>query len=131
MHMIAHRSGDTDTTGRTFGLKPRCHIHCVAVKVSAIGDRVANVDPDAEPDGSFRGLVAVMDRNLLLHLHSATHRPIDAIKHDEQRVAAGLDDPAAMLIDRRVYQVARSARRRSSVPTSSKPIRRLYPTMSA
>ena len=39
-----------------------------------------------------------MDRNLLLHLHGAAHRSVDAIEHDEQGVAASLDDPAAMLL---------------------------------
>ena len=46
-----------------------------------------------------------MDRNLLLHLHGATHRPVYAIEHDEQGIPAGLDDPAAMLFDRGVYQL--------------------------
>ena len=106
MHMIAHRSRDADAARRTFGLKPRRHIHRVAVEVSAIGNRVAKVDADAEADGSIRRLIAIMDRNLLLHLHRTAHRSIDAVEHDEQRVAAGLNDPAAMLLDRRVDQVA-------------------------
>ena len=46
---------------------------------------------------SVRRLVSVVDRNLLLHLHGAAHRPVDAVEHDQQRVAAGLDDPATML----------------------------------
>ena len=106
MHMVAHRPRDADATRRTFGLEPRRHIHRVAMQISSIGNRVANVDPDAKADGSIGRLVAVMDRNLLLHLHGAAHRSVDAVEHDEQRVAAGLDDPAAMLLDRRVDQVA-------------------------
>ena len=54
----------------------------------------------------IRRLVAIMDRHLLLHLHGTAHRPVDAVEHDQQRVAAGLDDPAAVLLDRRVDQVA-------------------------
>ena len=84
MHMITHRPRDTDTAGWTFGLKPRRHIHRVSVQVSAVGNRVAKVDPDAEADGSIRRLISVMDRNLLLHLNGTTHRPIDAIEHDQQ-----------------------------------------------
>ena len=46
-----------------------------------------------------------MDWNLLLHIDGTPHCPVDAIEYDEQGVATGLDDPAAVLIDRRVYQV--------------------------
>ena len=44
--------------------------------------------------------------DLLLHLHGTAHRPVDAIEHDEQRVAAGIDDPAAVLLDRGVDEAA-------------------------
>ena len=46
-----------------------------------------------------------MNRNLLLHLYGATHRPVDAVEHNEQGVATSLNDPAAVLLYRRVYQV--------------------------
>ena len=105
MYMIAHRSRNADATRRTFGLESRRHIHRVPMQISPVGNRVAKVDPDAEADGSIGRLISVVDRDLLLHHDGTAHRSIDAIKHDEQRVAARLDDPAAMLIDRRVYQV--------------------------
>ena len=76
------------------------------MQVSPISNGVSNVDADAKADGSIRRLIAVVDRNLLLHLHGTAHRPVDAVEHDQQGVAAGLDDPAAMLLDRRVDQVA-------------------------
>ena len=123
--MVAHRSRDANSTRWTFRLKSCCHIHGVAVQVSSIGNRVANVDSNAEPDGTIRRLASIMDGNLLLYLHSAAHCPIDAIKHDEKRIAPSLDDPAAVLFYRRVYQVAAQSRSRSSVPASSRPIRRL------
>ena len=116
MHMIAHRSRDTDAARRTLGLKSCRHIHRIAVHVSAIGNRIANVDPDAEADGSIGRLVAIVDRNLLLHLHGTAHRSVDAVEHDEQGVAAGLDDPAAMLLDRRIDQL--SAERTQSLEGS-------------
>jgi len=43
----------------------------IPMQVSTIGNRVANVDPDAEANGSIRRLVAVEIRRLLLHLHGA------------------------------------------------------------
>ena len=57
MHMIAHRSRDTDAARRTFGLEPGRHIHRVAVQVSPVGNRVAKVDPDAKADGPIGGLI--------------------------------------------------------------------------
>ena len=96
------------------------------MQVSSVSNRVTDVDPDAKANGSIRRLISVVDRDLLLHLHSTAHRPVDAVEHDEQGIAASLDDPAAVLLDRWVYQVAlRRVRSRSSVPTSSSPIRRL------
>ena len=95
------------------------------MQISPIGNRVANVDPDAEADSPIRWLISVMDRNLLLHLDGTAHRPVDAVEHDEQEVAAGLDDPATVLLDRRVDQLAAQRRSRWSVPASSRPIRRL------
>ena len=80
----------------------RRHIHRIAMQVGSIGNRVADVDPDAKADGSIGRLVAIVDRNLLLHLHGAAHRAVYAVEHDQQRVAACLDNPAAMLLDRRV-----------------------------
>ena len=62
MHMIAHCSRDADAARRALGLKPRRHIHRIAVQVGAIGNRVADVDPDAEADGSIRRLVAIVDQ---------------------------------------------------------------------
>jgi hypothetical protein len=65
------------------------------MQVSAIGNRVTKVAPNAKANGS----IAVVDRHLLLHFYGAAYRPIDAVEHDEQRVAPGLDDPAAMFLN--------------------------------
>ena len=105
-HMIAHRSRDADAARRTLGLESCRHIHHIAVDVSAIGNHIAHVDADAEADGPIRRLVAIVDGHLLLHLHGTAHRSINAIEHDEQRIAPRVDDPAAMLLDRRVDQVS-------------------------
>ncbi len=81
--MIADRSRYADAARRTFGLEPRRHIHNVTVEISAIGYRVAKVDPDAETHGAVRWMVAVMYRNLLLNPYGTAHRAINAIEHDE------------------------------------------------
>jgi hypothetical protein len=64
-------------------LKSRHDINGIAVEVSPIGNRIADVDPDAKANGPIGGLVAILNRHLLLHLHGALHRAINAIKRNE------------------------------------------------
>src|SRR5262249_26692644 len=99
MHMVTYGSRDTDSAGWTLGLKPYCHIDRVSVQIRSVGYRIAKVDADAEAHSKVRWLIAVVDRNLLLDLHSTTHCAVDAIKDDQKRIAAGLYDPAAALLD--------------------------------
>ena len=105
MHMIAHRSRDTDAARRTFSLKSRCYIYRIAMQVGAVGNRVSNVDPDAETDSSGSGLLAIIGGHLLLYLHCAAHGSINAVEYDKEGVATGLNNLAAMLLNRRVNQV--------------------------
>ena len=106
MHMVAHGSRDADAAGRTFRLKSRRHIDCIAMQVSPIGNRVANVNSDAKSDCSIWLLISVNDRNLLLHPQGAAYRTVDAVEHDEQEIAADEADNAVMLFYLWVYQVA-------------------------
>jgi hypothetical protein len=76
------------------------------VKVSAVGDRVANVDADTELDTAVGLLIGSIRWQLLLDLHGATHRAVDAVEHHKQRIACGIDDPATMLGDGWIDQVA-------------------------
>jgi hypothetical protein len=55
--------------GSTFGLKPRCDIHHIAVDFTATWDHIANVDAHAKPDRPIGGLIASIVGHLLLHLH--------------------------------------------------------------
>ena len=65
---------------------------------------IAKVDADTEADAAIQRLVAVVSWHLLLHLDSAAHRTVDAVERHQQRIAAGLHHPAAMLTDRRIDQ---------------------------
>ena len=125
MYMIPHRAGDADAPRRTFGLKPRGHVHRVAMQVCTVGNRVTDVNPEPKTDGPVRRLIAIMDVNLLLYLHSTTHRPIDAVEDDEQGVTAGLNDlpPCCSIVGS--IRLRRRDRSLSRVPMSSKPMRRL------
>ncbi len=102
MHVIAHGTRDAYSARRTLGLQPGCYIHAISVQIHAIGNDVADVDADAKPHGPIGGLIAIVFGNLLLHFDRAAHCPFDAIEHDQQRIACGLNDPPAMLVDRRV-----------------------------
>jgi hypothetical protein len=52
---------------------------------------------------------------LLLDLHGTAHRSVDAVEDDKKGIAPGVDDPAAILLDRWVDQV---------VPQSPQPFER-------
>ena len=82
------------------------NVNRVPVQISPVCDCVAYVDPNTEADSSISRLLAVVDRNSLLHLHRAAYRPIDAVEHNQQRIAPSLDDPATMLLYGGVYQVS-------------------------
>jgi hypothetical protein len=75
------------------------------MQVSSIFNCVTDVDPNAKTDGTIRWRVAVISRYLLLDVHGATHRPVNAVEYHEQRVAAGLQNPAAVLPDYQIDQV--------------------------
>ena len=75
------------------------------MQIGPISNGVANIDPYAKADSSVGGLVTVMDRDLLLNLHRAAYRSVDAVEYDQQRVTTGLDHPAAMLSNCRIDQI--------------------------
>jgi hypothetical protein len=69
------------------------------MQIGPIRNRVAKIDPYAKADSSIGGLFAVVDRNLLLHLHGAPNGTVDAVENDQQRIAPSLNDPASVLFD--------------------------------
>ena len=81
-------------------------IDAVAKDVATVADDVAEVDADAELDPLLLRDLGVALGHSLLHVDRATHRIDDARKFDQQPVAGGLDDAAAMLFDLRVAQLA-------------------------
>jgi hypothetical protein len=103
MHMVPHGSRDADAARWTFSLNSRRNVHRFAVQIGPVCNRVTNIYSEAETDGLLRWLITVMDWNLLLDLYGTAHRTVDAIEHDEQRVATSLNDPTAVFIDRGVY----------------------------
>ena len=104
MHMVPDSPRDADAANGTRRLQSCRDVRTVTVQVGTLGDHVADVDPDAEPNAPVRRLVAIIDWHLLLHLHRATDGPVDGIERDQQRIAAGLHHAPAMLADRRIDQ---------------------------
>jgi hypothetical protein len=103
--MIADWLRNAYASRSAFCLKSGCYVHGVAVQVSPIGNHIPDIDPDAEADGSIRGLIAIVDRRLLLVLYGTTYRSVYAVEHDEQRIAPRIDEPATMLLDCRINHV--------------------------
>ena len=69
-------------------------------------DHIAEVDADAEEDALFRRGVGIALGHLALHLDGALDRIHDAHELSEEAVAGGLNDPATMLSDLRLDQLA-------------------------
>ena len=71
-----------------------------------LDDDVAEIDADAELDAPLRRHAGIALRHRALHLDRASHGIDDAGELDEQAVAGGLDDAAAVLGDLGVRQLA-------------------------
>ena len=106
MHMVPHSARDTDAAWRAFALESHRNIHTVTVYVGSLGDHVADVDADPEADGPVGSLLAIDNGRLLLHGHGTAYSALYAVEHDQQRVAGGLGNSAAMLVYRRINQGA-------------------------
>src|ERR1700748_1157934 len=76
------------------------------MQLGPISYRIADVEPDAELDGTVGRMRAIMGHYSFLHCQRTAHRPVDAVKYDKQRVAGSLDSSAAMLVDCRINHAA-------------------------
>ena len=59
LHMIIGAAGDDDAAGIGKALQPIGDVHAVAVHVVPLGNHVAEIDADAEPEQLVRGNVGV------------------------------------------------------------------------
>jgi hypothetical protein len=87
-------------------LPPRGDIDSVAVDVAAFSDYIAEIDTDAEGDALvFRDIGIAVDHRPL-HLDGAADRVDNAGKFDEHSVAGSLYDPAVVLLDLWIHELA-------------------------
>jgi signal transduction histidine kinase len=112
VHLIPDCARHADTAYGTSRLQSHGDVHNIAVQVGAIGDSIAGVDTDAEPNTTVGWPIVIVRGNLLLHFYGATHRAIDAVEHHEKRIARGVKDPAAIVSDRRLDALAAEPSRR-------------------
>jgi enamine deaminase RidA (YjgF/YER057c/UK114 family) len=114
--MVPDRPGHTNAARWALSLESDRHIDRVTVQIGAIRDRISDVDPDPKPDSPVRKLVAIKDRNILLHLDRKAHCPIDTVEYHQQGVAAGLDNSTAVTVEGWIDDLA---------PESTQPFERL------
>src|SRR5208283_6057493 len=80
-------------------LQPRCDVDAIAEDVVAIDDNVADVDPDTKLDPLFGRNTRVALGHATLHIDRTAHRIDYARELQQQAIAGGLDDPAAVFGD--------------------------------
>jgi hypothetical protein len=104
--MVADGARNADAARLRQPLQPCGHVDAVAVNVAAIGDHVAEIDPDAKPQAALLGEIQIAVGHRALDFGGAAHRVDDAGEFRQHAVAGGLDDPAMMLADLRIDQFA-------------------------
>ena len=112
-------------------LQACCDIYAIAEDVSAIDDNIADIDAHAELDTPVRRHLGVALRHRALDLDGATHRIHHAREfHQHSSPVVFTMRPRCSLILGSIKS-RRCVLSRASVPSSSVPIRRLYPATSA
>jgi hypothetical protein len=104
--MVADRARDADAAGLRQCLQSRRDVDAVAVDVVAIGDDIAEVDPDAKRDAFVLGRRSVAVDHRALDLGGTSDCIEDAQEFHQHAVAGGLDDAPVMLPDFRIDKLA-------------------------
>ncbi len=105
--MVAHRARDADTTDRTGGLQPGCHVYATAVNIRAVREYITDIDADAKADAPIGRLVAVKLRHTALHRNRAAYGRGGAGELEEQGIPRSIHEPAVVLAQFGLDQVAK------------------------
>jgi hypothetical protein len=97
---------ETQTPPGAANPSSRGDVYAVAINVVAVGDHVAEIDPDAKSQAALLGEIQIAVGHPALNFAGAAHRIDDAGEFRQHAVAGGLDDPAMMLADLRIDQFA-------------------------
>ena len=104
--MVVDCTRDADPAWFCQCLQSCRYIDPVPEYVVLFNDHIAEIDPDAEPDPALFGHVRLTVDHPALDLDRTPDRVDHAGEFREQAVAGVLYDPAAVLGDLRVYQLA-------------------------
>ena len=104
--MVANRARDADAARCCQPLQPSRDVDAVAINVAAIGDHVAEIDPDTKSEAPLLGEIQIAVGHRALDFAGAAYRVDDAGEFRQHAVAGGLDDSAVMLADFRIEQFA-------------------------
>ncbi len=104
--LLAHRPRDADAArvGQVF--EASRDVDGIAVEVLVVDDHIAEVDPDPETEALVLWEIGVAVDHALLHFDRPAHRFDRAGELDQETVAGGLDDAAAMPGDAGIDQIA-------------------------
>jgi hypothetical protein len=105
-HLVAHHPANADPARLRQGLEPCGDIDAVAKYVALVDDDVADIDANAEFDAALRRHIDVALGHVALDFDGAAYRIDDAGELDQQAVARGLDDAAAVLGDLGIDKLA-------------------------
>jgi len=104
--LVAHHPADADSARLGQGFETGGDVDPIAVDVALVDDDVADINADAELDALFRGHADVALGHPALQIDRAAHRVDDAGEFDEEAIAGGLDDAAAVFDDLGVEKLA-------------------------
>jgi hypothetical protein len=108
--LVADDAADADPARLGQSFQPCRDIDAVAVNILLVDDDIAEIDADAEFDAALFGNTVIAQGQLALQLDSAAHRVDGAGELDQEPVAGGLHDAAAMLGDLGVRHLAAKRR---------------------
>jgi hypothetical protein len=129
--VLLHTGRDAYAARFRHGLEARRDIHSIPKYVTVLSHDVTLVDADAKLDPAVLRSSGIPLGHTSLNFKATAERVDHAAELDQQTIAGGLDDAAAVLCDFGSRSSRRSAFSRPSVPSSSAPMRRLYPATSA
>src|SRR6202165_1718347 len=97
--LIVNSTRDRNASRHSDAFEPRCNIDAIAEDIVVVDDDVSQMDADAELDPLGLGYLRVLVSHAALNFGGAS-RCIDGTgKFDQNTVASGLDDAAAMFGD--------------------------------
>ena len=94
--LLIRRVGDADASRLSNRFEPGCYVHAVAQDIFPLDQYVSKIDADTEEHSAILGHIGIPLCHELLNRHRAFHRGDDGREFQQDAIAGGLDDSAAM-----------------------------------